>query len=139
MTNDDGTSYMDRRRTVRLWDVGGDGYQATVAVAPDGTETLLLANLDDTNDLGVTFDPRSRHARHEQLGRLPRNIRERIWDLRCGRPRPNGQPCRTRVTEPGSPCHLHADQQQHLGDHVGGHVVDQPGNRGQQLTFDELT
>ena len=45
---------------------------------------------------------------HENLGRLPRPIREMIWgELRCGQPRYDGKPCRHRVSKPGQTCAAH--------------------------------
>src|SRR5262245_13569110 len=98
---------VDPHRTACLCDVGAPGYIATVAVAPDGGESLWLADtelLDHDADLG------NPNQRHEKLGRLPQPIRDRIWGdaLRCGRPRSNGQPCRQRVAEPGHACSDHS-------------------------------
>jgi hypothetical protein len=106
-TGRDYGALIDLARAACLCHAGAPGYMAAVTVDHEGTEALWLVateQLDrDDPELG------NPNQRHEQLGRLPQVIRDRIWGdaLRCGRPRPNGKPCRQRVAEPGQSCGAH--------------------------------
>jgi hypothetical protein len=102
-------SLIDHDRTACLCDVGAPDYLAAVCVTPDGEDVLWLVCKTELD----AEDPRCGNAnqRHEQLGRLPQTVRDRIWGdaLRCGRPTATGKPCRQRVAEPGRSCGVHCD------------------------------
>ncbi|QZT60935.1 hypothetical protein [Mycolicibacterium austroafricanum] len=102
---------IDSRRAACLCDVGAPNYVAAVCITDDGDEALWLVHKDELD----SDNPAHGHADqpHERLGRLPLRWRERVWgdDLRCGRPRANGQPCRHRVKERGQSCAAHCDGQ----------------------------
>ncbi len=74
---------------------------AAVAVHPDGSESLwLLVPGDDDG-------PASPPPAHEQTGPLPESYQRRLAQLRCGRPRVDGLPCRTPVAAVGQACSHH--------------------------------
>jgi len=73
MTDDD-FDYPDRVRTCALWDVGGAGYIATVAIGADGATHMMLANWVDIGSDTVLFDPTCQAVAHEQLGELPAGV-----------------------------------------------------------------
>jgi hypothetical protein len=106
--DDDHGPIVDPQRSTCLCDAGAPDYVAAVCVTPDGEDVLWLVSKSELH----AEHPRCGVAqqRHEQLGRLPQWIRERVWGelLRCGRPRGNGQPCRSRVLIPGRPCSFHS-------------------------------
>lgn len=99
---------IDGNHTVSLHDVGLAGYSAGVSVDRDGTVTLWVLNDELVGQAGV--DHGNEHPRHELLGRLPVNFRDRLWggQLRCGRPTTRGRPCGMRVASPGEACGIHA-------------------------------
>jgi hypothetical protein len=103
-----GGSLIDFERSACLCDVGAPDYLAAVCIASDGDDVLWLVSKTELE----AEDPRCGNAnqRHEQLGRLPAAVRDRIWgdSLRCGRPTCSGLPCRIRVANPGDPCGTHA-------------------------------
>jgi hypothetical protein len=98
---------VDGRRTVCLCDVGLPDYVAVTAVGIDGAAEFWLARMDLMNHPDATFG--NANQPHEQLGRLPREVRDAIWGdrLRCGRPTAAGKPCRVRVAQPGDTCGQH--------------------------------
>jgi hypothetical protein len=100
---------IDPDRTVCLCDVGDPDYIATVTVDIHGNDKYWLCHRDL---LGDVADIGNSNPRHEQLGRLPQHVRDRIWGdrLKCGRPRGDGLPCRQRVTVPGRSCPHHRTQ-----------------------------
>ncbi|MED5814481.1 hypothetical protein VST63_19160 [Mycolicibacterium sp. 050232] len=105
-------SLIDPARSACLCPAGLPGYHAVVAITEDGTADLVLVDLDLMARGGtdnVYYDTK-RQAPHEQLGRAPHDVLERIWGdlLRCGRPTRAGRPCRIRVSNPGDPCGTHA-------------------------------
>ncbi len=61
---------------------------------------LIDPTADDGDTAGIG-------APHEQLGPLPARWQARLDQTRCGRPRHDGQPCRTPTGRPGDPCHWH--------------------------------
>jgi hypothetical protein len=98
---------VDPHRTVCLCDVGNRDYILTISVDADGNDKFWLCRKDLLGDQDADIgDP---DPRHEQLGRLPQHVRDRIWGdrLKCGRPRGDGLPCRQRVTVPGRSCWVH--------------------------------
>ena len=100
---------VDWRRAACLCDAGAPDLVMAVCVTAGGGDVLWLVRpsmLSSEND-PACGDP---GQPHEQIGRLPAHIRDRIWGdaLRCGRPRFDGQPCRHRVKEPGQTCRAHA-------------------------------
>lgn len=102
------SSVVDWARTACLCQSGMPGYVAAVAVAEDGTESLWLVDEPQLSRPDAPCgDP---CQRHEQVGRLPRGFRDRIWGdaLRCGAATYAGAPCRIRVAEPGDRCGHHA-------------------------------
>jgi hypothetical protein len=107
----DNANLIDDSRTRCLCDVGRDDYVAATAVAPDGSEHLLLARCDAIGDLDVRYDPTCSGVVHEQLGALPIEIVRRITISRrvnrCGRRTKSGTPCQTPVTRPGDACGWH--------------------------------
>lgn len=106
--DDAGNSHLlDETRSVHLCDQGACGYVAATALSSDGDEHFVLARCDGLDDPEAAYDYRCRDVAHEQIGRLPRNVRDRIWDLRCGRPTRSGHPCQRRVAEPGQSCGMH--------------------------------
>jgi hypothetical protein len=100
-------SLIDWERSACLCHAGAPDCMAAVCVTEDGETVLWLVS---ATELGAD-QPRAGNPNqpHEKLGRLPQSVRDRIWgdSLRCGRPRSNGQPCRTRVNEPGQVCSFH--------------------------------
>jgi hypothetical protein len=111
MTDLDHTLLIDNSRAACLCDVGGDRLIATVAVAADGAEHLVLADRDRIGDDSACVDTGCRDAEHEQLGELPIEYIRRITASRrthrCGRPTKSGAPCQTQVTRPGDACGWH--------------------------------
>jgi hypothetical protein len=103
---------LDETRSACLCDQGLPEYLAAVAVSPDGTEHLVLVERDSLGDDDVVYDSNCRNARHEGLGKLPREFRDAVWGdvLRCGRPTATGKPCRARVAEPGGVCGMHRNE-----------------------------
>lgn len=106
------SAQIDRGRTACLSCAGEPNYFAAVCINESGDEALWLINVEVLAGYGAD-DATHGDARqdHEQLGRLPWQIRDRIWGdgLRCGRLRANGQPCRQRVAEPGRACGVHQE------------------------------
>jgi hypothetical protein len=102
-------SLIDDSRTRCLCDVGRDDYIAATAIAADGTEHLVLAELDSLGDETVRYDPGCGDVAHEQLGALPPRwaARTTLAPLRCGRRTQAGHPCRILVTRPGDTCTWH--------------------------------
>lgn len=99
-------SLIDYERAASLCGAGQHEYFAAVCVADDGTELLWLVSKSElASDHPRAGDP---NQPHEKLGRLPREVRERLW-LRCGQPCQKGRPCRARVGRPGAACHHHRD------------------------------
>ncbi len=107
MTVEDKARWVDPGRSTCLCQFGLPGYTAGIAVGHDGEETLWLFREDVIGKPGV--DHGSAYVRHEQVGRLPRDVRERIWDaaIRCGQLTAAGRPCRMKVAEPGQACSFH--------------------------------
>lgn len=101
-------SVVDWQRTACLCNNGAPDLVAAVCVTPTGGEALWLVSRTELDSDDPTHG--SPNQPHERAGRLPRHIRERIWgdELRCGRTRYDGQPCRHRVKEPGQTCRAHA-------------------------------
>lgn len=89
-----------------------NGYAATVCITPDGGRVLwLLANrghIKDGDEFGCSCQ---RCAPHEHPDRpIPPRMTaalDRPTQPRCGRPRTDGQPCRTLVARDGLACHWH--------------------------------
>ena len=79
---------------------------AVTAAAADGTVSLWLYR-PDAPENAVDGCSCARCAPHEQLGPLPRSMRENLSQPRCGHPRADGKPCRALVREAGKPCHHH--------------------------------
>lgn len=109
-TSSENARWVDPARMACLCKHGAPGFVVVVAVEPDGEESLWMCREELLGLDGV--DHGNPYPRHELVGRLPRDVRERIWDdqLRCGRPRSNGQPCRHKIAEPGGACGLHRGQ-----------------------------
>jgi hypothetical protein len=109
MTSDYRTNLVDLARTTCLCDVGAPGLWAAVAVAPDGTDHLLVADLDSLGDERVRYDAACAAIAHDQLGPLPATWRARVElsPLRCGQSTKTGRPCRQIVTHAGSTCRRH--------------------------------
>jgi hypothetical protein len=105
----DDANLIDPDRIAWLHDVGRPDYVAAVAVAADGTEHLVLAELDAIGDHAARYDPDCPDVRHEQLGTMPAIWRHRVAlaPLRCGRPTKIGRPCRSLVTDSGHACPRH--------------------------------
>ncbi|SIK28976.1 hypothetical protein [Mycobacteroides abscessus] len=105
---------VDWERSACLCDVGAPGHSAVVTVASDGRDALWI-----TDDAELHAEhPRCGNGDqpHEQIGALPPDVQARIdqaytrrnWP-RCGRPRKDGQPCRTPVARRGQHCSWHRD------------------------------
>ena len=96
---------LDPTTCVRLDDVGLPGYQIGESIAPDGTRELWIVDLDglgvDGTDHGAIEPPA-----HEKARGLPRELRA-LFAKRCGRPRKDGQPCRSIVAHRGAACPAH--------------------------------
>jgi hypothetical protein len=105
-------SIVDPARTAHLCDVGQPDYLAATMVAPDGSEHLVLAQVDAIGDHRARYDSGCTDIEHEQLGALPDLWRYRtaLAPLRCGRRTKAGQRCRRGVNEPGAACHSHRRQ-----------------------------
>lgn len=106
----DHPNLIDPDRTVCLCGDGLPGYAAATAIAPDGTEHLLLVESASIGDERVRYDHTTAHARHEQPGPLPDGVQHRVWQVsahRCGRPTKSGAPCRTPVARVGYACSRH--------------------------------
>jgi hypothetical protein len=69
---------IDRRRSAHLSDVGAPDYDAATAIAPDGTEHLVLAKRSIIGDLSAGYDPTCEDVAHEGLGPLPLDVVRRI-------------------------------------------------------------
>jgi hypothetical protein len=99
---------IDPEQSACLCRAGAPGYAAVTAVDRNGVEQLWLVCEDmlDHPEDATGGDP---DQAHEQVGRLPYAVRERIWgdQLRCGRPTVRGTPCRQRVQERGQACAAH--------------------------------
>ena len=112
MTADD-ANVIDHRRAICLCRAAGRDcrYVATVAVAADGTEHLVLASRADLGHGSVQYDPTcSDVAPHEQTGPLSARWLARVIvaPLRCGhRTKTTGRPCRRPVPHPGAACRWH--------------------------------
>lgn len=109
---DDGANWIDPDRTACLCTAGNPDYLAAVAVAADGTEHLVLAEVDRLGDDTARVDPSCPTVAHEQTGPLPLEYVRRITIAqrvhRCGRPtKTTGRPCRIEVPHPGDTCGLH--------------------------------
>lgn len=109
----DDAHLVDHSRTRCLCDVGAPGYWAVTAVAADGTEHLVIAELDSLGDDDVRYDPACPAATHEKLGELPLEYVRRVTAVSrrthlCGRPTKHGRPCRLEVAHPGAACTFHA-------------------------------
>lgn len=105
-------SIIDPHRLACLCGAGAPDLIAAVCVTPGGGDELWLVS---RSALCVEHPECGNPEQlHEQTGRLPATVRERIWGeaLRCGRPRSDGQPCRHRVKEPGQRCRKHAIEAQ---------------------------
>ena len=102
MTEPTGRPLVDTNRSAVLTRYGcGHTLDAAVAVHPDGSESLwLLVPGDDDG-------PASPPPAHEQTGPLPESYQRRLAQLRCGRPRVDGLPCRTPVAAVGQTCSHH--------------------------------
>lgn len=92
---------------VDLDDAGAVGWQLAWCIGPNGDPWPWL--IDPTADHG-----HGRHASqpHELGGPLPAYWRDRIAPAslpRCGRPRRDGHPCRSLVSENGRACRHHRD------------------------------
>jgi hypothetical protein len=113
VTAEQHTNIIDEAQSGCLCAGGQQDYLAAVCIEPDGGTHLILALLDDTGavDPKPRYDPTCKSVKHEQTGRLPVAVRDRIWGdaLRCGRPTWSGRPCRHRVKEPGDTCGEHRD------------------------------
>lgn len=92
----------------------GNGYEIAEAIAPDGSwSAWLLAppcaprcapcEAQAERDAAVTPWP----PPHEGLGPLPARFLPVSEPHRCGRPRRDGRPCRTVVSEDGDACRHH--------------------------------
>lgn len=106
----DDAHIVDGSRTRCLCDVGGPGYWAATAVAADGSEYLVIAELDSLGD-GAPYDAACSTVGHEQLGPLPleyvRRLTVAVRVNRCGRTTQAGRPCRIRVAVAGAACEWH--------------------------------
>jgi hypothetical protein len=94
---------------VRAGDLDDDHLLA-LCVGPDGDiwpwiilSTRLLPDRDHHDGCACRVC-----VPHEQLGRLPRTVREH-FQLRCGAPTRKGTPCRIEVDRGGDRCPLHRD------------------------------
>jgi hypothetical protein len=104
------SALIDYERSACLCDVGAPGYAIAVCVNDDGSDALWLVSVSELDSARPVHG--DANQRHERVGRLPQNVRDRIWgdDLRCGRPRSKtGEPCRARVSEPGEACGVHRE------------------------------
>jgi len=108
--SDEHMQIIDNATRVDLAPYGLPGIEAAEAIDTSGHRRAWLVVSDELGnhdaDLGNPWPP------HEYLGRLPREIRDRIWDLHCNRRTTSGRPCRSRVAEPGAACMWHQDQQE---------------------------
>jgi hypothetical protein len=101
---------IDWHRSACLCDVGAPGFSVAVAVTGDGSDALWII------DKAELHAGHPRHGdgdqRHERVGRLPADIRERISPApRCGRPtKTTGRSCRQRVGAPGEACGMHSER-----------------------------
>lgn len=101
-------SLIDHERSACLADVGAAGYLAAVCITPTGDDVLWLVCCKELhNERPAHGEP---DQPHEKLGRLPGNVRDRVWGdaILCGHPRRNGLLCRHRVKEPGQACGFHS-------------------------------
>jgi hypothetical protein len=84
-----------------------NGAYLVEAVSADGTIELWIMR-PSCGERAVHGNAGPSAAPHEQLGRLSRDWRMRIWEQpRCGQPRADGQPCRVEVRRDGDTCHHH--------------------------------
>jgi hypothetical protein len=104
----------DWERSACLCDVGAPSPSVAVAVTDDGHDTLWMVDHAELN----AEHPRCGNSDqpHEQVGSLPPDVRARVEQVhtrrnwpRCGRPRKDGQPCRTPVARRGQHCSWHRD------------------------------
>jgi hypothetical protein len=83
------------------------------AVSPGGEQWPIIRDTEVTglHTMPVGAAATTRVAPHENIGPLNPSWRLRITlaSIRCGRPRQDGQPCRTHVGRPGVACHHHRD------------------------------
>lgn len=100
-------SHPDPLRTVLL----DNGYAAAVCVTPDGRDVWWLlahGNPEVEDDYGCSCEKCAPHEHPDHP--LPPRIKQmldRPTRPRCGRPRADGQPCRTPVGRPGAACRWH--------------------------------
>ena len=75
-----------------------EGFFVHTLIGSEGGERLYVVNGDDVNApcQGLPIPA------HEQLGKLPLEVRARIWSSRCGKPTRSGRPCRN-----GPSCRFH--------------------------------
>ena len=104
-------SFIDNCRTVCLCVAGCEDYVAATAIAADGSEHLVLAQLDAIGNPDVGYDPNCSAIAHEQLGALPLEYVRRITisqrTHRCGAETKAGTPCRIPVRRRGDVCSWH--------------------------------
>lgn len=106
MIFEDEVNLIDPDRSAYLCSEGGHGYMAVTAMAGDGSEHLVLAEIDGIGDLTARYDPACTGVTHEQSGPLPTTWLHRVA-LRCGRLTKTGRPCRALVGHTGSACARH--------------------------------
>lgn len=100
---------LDPHRTVCLCADGSPGYVAAVAIEPNGTEHLVIAEQASLGHHDAKYCAGAPEATHDQLGALPAHWQSRVQlaPLRCGRTTRRGRACRSIVLHPGAPCILH--------------------------------
>ncbi|MET4166110.1 MULTISPECIES: hypothetical protein [Gordonia] len=99
---------LDPHTRVPLGPYGAPGVEVAESVDGFGDRQLWIVQ---TAHIGAAVDHGNPKPDHENRGRLPAEIRDRIWGsaLRCGRPTTAGRPCRARVAEPGTACPSHRE------------------------------
>ncbi|MEZ7240782.1 hypothetical protein ACWEQV_12600 [Rhodococcus aetherivorans] len=105
-------SLPDPDRTLLL----GNGWRASVCITPRGDASLwLVAHHDDGIGCACLDCAPHEHPSRPMPTRILAALDARTT-LRCGRPRTDGQPCRTVVARRGATCRWHrshAIEEQH--------------------------
>jgi hypothetical protein len=86
-------------------DQQGRHLHAAMCVSADGSSWPWLIVPDETGEAGCS---RACCAPHEQIGRLPADLRDQL-ELRCGAPTRKGTPCRQWVRHAGDRCPDHRE------------------------------
>lgn len=85
----------------------GDGRHLAWCISTSGDIWPWIVAPHDDGTVGCNCPDCAPHEQHRPIPHRMQVMLDRPVQPRCGRPRADGQPCRTFVARPGTACHWH--------------------------------